>query len=157
MFGCAVSCEKTAVGYGLWKSCCELSAVRKLKVVWLKTAVKVKALYLTYGSHCRRHVFLFHSSSPLSSLSHSRISPWRGGRRRGRPVRRGGGEVEWRSDSLEWWPMRLGGAATDAIFFFFPIAKGRCSTSFTPPPKKPIACSPAKLVTHGQFPLNHSY
>jgi hypothetical protein len=34
VFDLAVSCEKTVVNFLLYKSCCELIAVKKLKVVW---------------------------------------------------------------------------------------------------------------------------
>jgi hypothetical protein len=36
VFGCAVDFWKSAVQNLLWKSCCELTTVRKLKVVWLE-------------------------------------------------------------------------------------------------------------------------
>jgi hypothetical protein len=34
VFGLAACCEKAAVNFLLYKSCCELIAVKKLKVVW---------------------------------------------------------------------------------------------------------------------------
>jgi hypothetical protein len=34
VFGLAVSREKAAVNFLLYKSCCELIAVKKLKVIW---------------------------------------------------------------------------------------------------------------------------
>jgi hypothetical protein len=45
VFGWAVVFEKAAVSYGLWKSCCEKSAVEKAEDRLVRSAVSCKKLY----------------------------------------------------------------------------------------------------------------
>jgi hypothetical protein len=52
-FGSAVSWEKTVVRCLLWKSCCEMPAMKKLKVVWFKLLWVVdceKIIYYLYAN-----------------------------------------------------------------------------------------------------------